>query len=87
MQIKLRNKTGVDPLQGTGLKHNPIYYKGGSSQELSNAWAAEDKEVKEGVPRRQPLLPPATRRKISQSAPVQRKESFTSHIQNMEAEW
>ena len=27
LQIKLRNKTGVDPLRGTGLHHNPIYYR------------------------------------------------------------
>jgi len=25
LQIKLRNKTGVDPLRGTALEHNPVY--------------------------------------------------------------
>lgn len=25
LQIKLRNKTGIDPLRGTALEHNPVY--------------------------------------------------------------
>ena len=80
MQIKLRNKTGVDPLQGTGLRHNPIYYRGGSEELKSSLISAGGQEAGQGVARRQILLPPGSRKKISQSAPVQRKESFTSHI-------
>lgn len=88
LQIKLRNKTGVDPLQGTGLRHNPNYYRGGSEQLRSSLISAGGTEAAQGVPRRQIFLPPAARRKISQSVPVQRKESFTSHIgiQNWERE-
>jgi len=88
LQIKLRNKTGVDPLQGTGLRHSSVYYRGGSEELRSSLISAAGPEAAQGVPRRKILLPPASRRKISQSVPVQRKESFTSHIgiQNWERE-
>jgi len=81
LQIRLRNKTGVDPLQGTSLRHNPIYYKGGR-QELKDSLTSGEGGMKESSPgarKRQILLPPR-RKTSSQSVPVQRKESFTSHI-------
>ena len=69
LQIKLRNKTGVDPLRSTAFEHNPVYF-------LSN------KPTRELTLLRPPPSPPG--RKLKQknnvSSSSARTSSFTSHI-------
>ena len=69
LQIKLRNKTGVDPLRGTGFEHNPVY-------------CINKKPAKELTLLRGPPTPPYRKGKVQNSGVngSPKTSTFTSHI-------
>jgi len=68
LQIKLRNKTGIDPLRGTAFEHNPSYFL-----ESSSTVSPITTELLRKAPE-----PPA--RKVKSKSAPQKNSGFTSHL-------
>ena len=66
LQIKLRNKTGIDPLRGTAFEHNPSYF-------LEQPSPASPPNILRQAPE-----PPL--RKGKSKSGVQKNSGFTSHL-------
>lgn len=66
LQIRLRNKSGVDPLRGTAFEHNPCYF-------------LKNKPAKDPTLLRDPGTPPQRKNK-SKLDKIGGKSGFTSHI-------
>jgi len=67
LQIKLRNRSGVDPLRGTAFEYNPCYF-------------LENKPAKDPTLLRDPGTPPQRKRNWSNKTGGSGKSGFTSHI-------